>query len=323
VSDPTIRVVVLAYGAAREHGPLLDSLAAEGVGAERILLVHNPSEPGQQPPPAAGCEVLANERNLGYAAAMNRGIERQLERGCELLLLATHDARLREGALRAMTDAAARHPDYGALGPALVFAGTETPFSFGGTTGPGGGVGHRASAPPLRDGIAPCEWIDGGTMLLRAAALERTGGFDERFWGYYEDADLCLRLRRAGYGVGVVAAARADQAPGGSKRPGAWSYLLTRNGIAYARRFAGARGAAAASARAAWGVLLELARTAARLTPLRPGRPAERWAVAVGTARGAVDFYAGRWGPPPPSLPGMGDLRNAEATASTGAVDGG
>jgi len=305
-------VVLLAYGAGGEHGPLFETLAREGVAPERIVLVHNPSEPGQAPPPVpAGCETIATGRNLGYAAAMNLGIERQLRREPSLLLVATHDARLRPGALAAMVAAAEAEPRYGALGPVLLFDGSEEPFSFGGTTSRGGALDHRTEPPPAAADVAECDWIDGGTMLVRADALARVGAFDERLWGYCEDADLCLRLTRAGYGVGVVLAARADQAPGGSKRPGAWAYLLTRNGVAYAGRFAGPRGLAAATARAIGQALLELARAAARRGGLRPGPAAERWAVAVGTLRGLADLLRGRWGPPPPGLPGIGDVKNA------------
>jgi hypothetical protein len=42
----------------------------------------------------------------------------------------------------------------------------------------------------------------------------------------------------------------------------------------------------------------------------RPGGPREPWLLAVGTGRGAIDFLRGRWGPPPPGLPGMGDVSN-------------
>jgi GT2 family glycosyltransferase len=305
-----LRAVVLSYGTGGECQPLLESLIDEGVPADRILLVHNPSAPGE-PAPAVppGCEVLRASHNLGYAAGMNLGIERQLGRGGEHLLLLTHDARLRPGALRALLDAAHGNPEYAVLGPILVFTGTDTPFSYGGTTGAGGTMAHRTERPSAVDGIAPCDWIDGGTMLVATAALRRVGGFDERFWGYCEEAELCLRVSRAGFRIGVLVDARADQDPGGSKRPGPWAYLLARNGAAYARRAAGRRGVAAVTARAMLTALVDFARAAARGLRLRRGSPAEPWSVAVGTARGTLDFYRGRWGPPP-SLPGSGDVQN-------------
>jgi GT2 family glycosyltransferase len=306
----SLRAVVLSYGSGGEYRPLLTSLAAEGVAPGQILVVHNPARVGEPDPELpAGVELLRASHNLGYAGGMNRGIERQLERGCELLLLLTHDARLRPGALAALLDAAQAHPEFGLFGPALVLAGSEEPFSFGGLSCTAGGMAHRKHRPEAEDGIAACDWVDGGTVLVRAAVLERVGRFDERFWSYYEEAELCLRARRAGFGVGVVLAAVAEQAPGGPGRPGPWAYLMTRNGIAYSWRAAGPLGLARASSRGVFDVLLELARVAARGLRLRRGSPAEPWALAVGTARGLFDFCRRRWGPPP-SLPGSGDIGN-------------
>jgi GT2 family glycosyltransferase len=313
VADEDLGVAVLAYGAGGEFRGLIDSLLAEGVAPEAIVVVHNSAEPGEAAPRAvAGVEVVRTGANPGYAGGMNVGVARLLERGAEQLLVLTHDARLHPGALAALRGAAAAHPGFGILGPALVLTGTETPFSFGGVTGAGGANAHRKQ-PPLGDGdgILACDWVDGGTMLVRRQVFERVGVFDERFWGYVEEADLCLRARRAGFGVGVVAAAKADQAPGHGKRVGAWAYLTTRNGIEYAARARGLRGLATITLRSLWIVALNLLRAALRAARLRPGGPAEPWALAVGTWRGAVDRYRGRWGAPPPDLPGLGDLRNA------------
>lgn len=304
---------MLTYGVSAVHEPLLDSLLGEGISPGQILVVHNPAVPGE-PDPAVppGCEVLRASHNLGYAGGMNLGIERGLSRECDLLLLLTHDARLRAGALSTLLAAAAAHPQFGVLGPGLVFAGTETPFSFGGRTRSNGSTTHLTEGLVVEDGIAACDWVDGGTLLIRAQALAGTGGFDERFWSYCEEADLCLRISRAGFRVGVVPGALADQMPGGANRPGPWAYLMTRNGAAYAYRAAGLRGAAFITIRAGYEACGELARAAVRGLRLRRGSVEDPWAAAVGTLRGAADFYRGRWGPPPP-LPGAGDVSNVAA----------
>jgi GT2 family glycosyltransferase len=306
-----LRAVVLAYGAGGQFGAVVESLLGEGLAAGSILVVHNPAEPGEAPLPLPpGCRLVAAGRNLGYAGGMNLGIAAARESDPELLLLLTHDARLHRGALAALLGAARAQPRAGVLGPALVLAGTATPFSFGGITRPSGTNAHLRQPPPVAaSGVAACDWVDGGSMLVRAAALTRAGGFDEGFWGYCEEADLCLRVRRAGFEVGVVPAALADQEPGGAKRPGAWSYLLTRNGAEYARRAAGLRGAATICLRACGFVCFDLLRALGRA--LRGRDRGEPWATAVGTARGVLDFLRHRWGPPPPDLPGMGDLTNA------------
>jgi GT2 family glycosyltransferase len=301
--------VVLAYGAGGEYLRVLAALEEQGVPVERTIVVHNPAAPGEQlPAPPPGCETIEASHNLGYAAGMNLGIERLLENPPELVLVLTHDAALRPGALQRLV--AASEGRYGVLGPTLLLAGSEKPFSFGGTATATGALGHRTGRPGGGP-VAACDWVDGGTMLIRSEALRRAGNFDQRLWSYCEDADLCLRIRRAGFGVGIVLDAVADQAPGAAKRPGPWAYLRARNGLAYSQRLAGARGVAGGLLRWSGLAASELARTLARLTPLRPGDPAATWPVAVGTVRGILDFLRRRWGPPPP-LPGGGDLKNVE-----------
>jgi len=304
---------VLTYGTGGEYRPLLAALLASGLEPSSIALVHNPSAPGEAAPDDVdGCEVIAASHNLGYAAGMNLGIARQLVRPCDFLLLLTHDARLRAGSMERFLAAARANPRFGALGPVLLLTGTETPFSYGGIDLGGAGLDHRKVAPAATGLVSRCDWIDGGTMLLRADVLRRVGGFDAQFWGYAEDVDLCLRIRRAGFGVGVVLAARADQDPGGTKRPGPWAYLMTRNGLVYAYRSAGPRGLALMASRTVLSVLYELLRVLVLATPLRKGSPREPWAVAIGRSRGLVDYCLRRWGPPPPGLPGGGDLKNVE-----------
>jgi GT2 family glycosyltransferase len=307
-------VVVLTHGRSGEHAPLVDSLLTAGVESASIVVVHNPTAPGEPLPEAPpGCRVVQAPRNLGYAGGMNLGIAEQLAAGPpELLLLMTHDARLRGAALETLVATARRHPGYGVLGPALVFSGTDAPFSFGGMTRVNGTNTHLVERPAgLEGGVGRCDWVDGGILLIRAAALGDGKPFDERFWGYCEEADFCLRVRRRGLAVGVVVDALAEQEPAGAKRPGVWSYLLTRNGAEYAKRAVGARGAVTVEARALGTVLFSLARALARVFRKREGGVGEPWAVAVGTARGALDYLRGRWGPPPGDLPGMGDVGNA------------
>lgn len=311
-NEEGLGVAVLAYGGGGEFRALIESLAAEGVPASAIVLVHNQAAPGEAPPSAPdGVEVLATGANPGYAGGMNAGVRRQLERGAEQILVLTHDARLRPGALAALRGALAAEPGYGILGPALVLPDTDVPYSFGGVTDANGANSHRKALPPGAGEVLESDWVDGGTMLVRRAVFERVGEFDERFWGYCEEADLCLRARRAGFAVGVVPAARADQDSGMGKRIGAWAYLITRNGIEYAGRAEGARGLAASTLRALWLVALNLARAGLRAAHLRRGGTAEPWALAVGTWRGVVDRYRGRWGAPPADLPGIGDVGNA------------
>jgi N-acetylglucosaminyl-diphospho-decaprenol L-rhamnosyltransferase len=315
---PDAGIVVLTHGAGGEYRPLVESLLAEGVAPHAIVVVHNPVSP-QDPqllPPDDAIEVLRGDHNLGYAAGMNRGIARQRERGCDPIVLFTHDVRLRAGALRQLLDASRRHARHAVVAPVLMWPGTDEPFSYGGLTRTDGTNGHiRDPAAPGTDGLLACDWVDGSAMVLRRDALDQLVGFDERFFGYCEEADLCLRARRAGWRIAVVRDAVAEQAPAVRKRPGAWRYLLTRNSMEYARRAAGARGVIATLRRALRSTAYLGVRVLARSSGLRPGPAREPWVELVAVVRGTVDFLRRRWGPPPANLPGLGDMRFVERSS--------
>jgi glycosyltransferase involved in cell wall biosynthesis len=143
-------------------------------------------------------------------------------------------------------------------------------------------------------------------MLVRSEALRVVGLLDERFFMYFEETELCLRAAKAGWRIGVVLDANAEQIPGAGKRPGAYQYLLTRNGLAYALDAGGAWGLAGALARRVReGIDLIGVRHNPWLSPTVHSRARLEF---VATCRGVVDYVLGRWGPPPAGLPGLGDI---------------
>lgn len=198
-------------------------------------------------------------------------------------------------------------PEFAALGPVLVIAGTDTVFSVGGERSSAGhpynaAFGTPRTGWPLTDSVRRCAWLDGSSIMLRASALEVSGLFDTSLFGYTEDAFLCLSLERAGWSVGVVESAVAEQTGGAGSRPGAVAFLLARNGLRYARDSGG--GAYARSA------LRRLARETVhflRIAATGPERQASL-TMAFGTWVGVAAFLAGRGGAPPAWLPGRGDM---------------
>jgi N-acetylglucosaminyl-diphospho-decaprenol L-rhamnosyltransferase len=309
VNSEGLRVVILTHGSGRPWAPLLESLEREGLPLDRVVVVHNPTEPDEPRPTLPdGCELIPADRNRGYSVGMNLGLERQLERGGELVLVLTHDARFEPGSLAALVEAGRANPEYGVLGPAL-FLEDGTPFSAGGFTTDDGMLFHLPEAPADAGAIHDCDWVDGGTMLFRMDVMRQIGGFEERFFIYCEDAEICWRVTRTGAKVGVAVASRAEQSPGGAKRVGPWSYLLTRNGTYYAAEVRGRRGQIGATRRALRQIGLSLIRTVVRGLRIRKGPPGDTWALTVGTTRGLLDYRRGVWGPPP-RLPGSGDVKN-------------
>jgi N-acetylglucosaminyl-diphospho-decaprenol L-rhamnosyltransferase len=81
------------------------------------------------------------------------------------------------------------------------------------------------------------EWLAGSCLLIRRSAFEAIGGFDERFFLYCEDVDLCHRLRDAGYQVRYEPAAVAHHVGGASAPRGTTLPIYARSRVLYARKY--------------------------------------------------------------------------------------
>lgn len=291
--------VVLVYGRHDRHEDLIRALVDAGVEADAIAIIHNPLHPGD--PPCRSVDprtvVIQNPSNLGYGHGMNVGIAHQLARPVEFVLILTQETRLRPGTLDQLLGAAQANCRLGVLGPSLVFDGERPVRTFGGWIGRGQTGHHTKRADSSGADAIHCDWVDGAAMLIRADVLRAIGGFDEQFFMYFEDVDLCYRAAEAGWEVGVVSNAEASQTSGGADRPEAYGYLMSRNGLAFFRRTRGRRGVAERLA-ATIGESLSLIRTATG----RSADAAQRFSSLKrlrGVWRGVAAFLRHLSGPPP------------------------
>jgi len=195
-----------------------------GEGRLEILVVDNASAPQdlaclERLP--ASVELLRNGRNLGFAAANNRGIERAAGR---YVCFLNPDTRVLDGALEGLLQHCYGHRKVGAVGPkiwadderTLLLPPADSPtlsFVLAQLVGRAIPVLGRWHALRWRD-RALAFWrsraalsvpmLSGACVLTPRSVVERVGGFDERYFLYYEDADWCRRVRRAGYGLAYV-----------------------------------------------------------------------------------------------------------------------
>jgi len=156
--------------------------------------------------------VLSPDHNLGYGAAANR-----LVAACsqDYMLLLNSDTRLRPGALGALQAYLDQHPRTAVAGPRLVNADGTLQVSCFPFPSPlfallrATSLGHLAGRlPGLRqhylpawahDQARPVPWVVGAALAIRRAAFSAVGGFDESFFMYSEEVDLCYRLRASGW----------------------------------------------------------------------------------------------------------------------------
>lgn len=285
-------VVLVHWNQPERCATTIEAFAAQGDDV-RILVVDNGSERGARRrllEVARTCghevEVVVLPANRGFGAAANVGLRRFLAAGAEELgewvAVAPHDALPEPGALARLTELAASVPGTG-LASADVGDGhvpVVDPY-FGGMTRPA-----SCSA-----GLEPADYAHGTLFVAHRACLADIGLFDERYFAYCEEADLGLRARGAGWGVGLAHGARVVN-PGMRSGSELTDYLMHRNTLRLVREHFGRYHAAIR-------LLIGVAQLVRGVV-----RPSSRsWMFSArGRAWAMVDHLRGRTGVPPRRL---------------------
>jgi GT2 family glycosyltransferase len=160
--------------------------------------------------------------NLGYAGGNNAGIRHALERGAEWVVLLNNDARVAPGTFAALREAAAAHPRAGALAGKVFFddgsgrlwyagAGVRLALGYHGRV-----RGYGRQDGPEYARTEPTGRATGALMAVSRTAIEACGMLEEDLFAYVEDLEWSVRLRRAGFDVLFVPAARAWHRVSGS-----------------------------------------------------------------------------------------------------------
>jgi GT2 family glycosyltransferase len=148
-------------------------------------------------------ELIEAGSNLGFAGGCNVGIAHALATGADYVWLLNNDATVEPSALRELVDKACASLRNAAVGSAIYCAEETDRLQAWG----GGKVNFwlgrsHTFVRPVRD--EEVQFITGASLLLSRAAIEDVGVLDEGFFMYWEDADYCFRLRRAGWRLAVA-----------------------------------------------------------------------------------------------------------------------
>jgi N-acetylglucosaminyl-diphospho-decaprenol L-rhamnosyltransferase len=214
-SGPDLAVVVVNHNAGAFLARCLESVhtSAGDIGLE-VVVVDNASRDGSpRHAEEAGARVLRNERNRGFAPAANQGIGATT---APFVLLLNPDAEIVGGTLSALVKVARERPRAGAVGllvrnpdGSIQPSARRVPrlfealgHAFLGPIAPGNRFTRSYTMAGWdRTAEREVEWVSGSAMLLRRDATSEVGPFDDGYFMYVEDVDLCTRLRRAGWSV--------------------------------------------------------------------------------------------------------------------------
>jgi GT2 family glycosyltransferase len=218
--------VVVSHDSARVLPRCLESLAEAAAGRLEVVVVDGGSKDGSPDLVRAQfpfARVLELGGNRGFGAADNRGAT---EVASDALLLLNPDAWLVGDALDRLTDALDGDLRLGLVAPRLRYPDGRPQFVWAPDRGVVGealqkarnrfearGWSHRPLERLLR--LLDPGWLTVACALVRRAAFDQVGGFDPGYFLYFEDVDLGLRLRRAGWRAAVVEGATACHLGGG------------------------------------------------------------------------------------------------------------
>lgn len=234
-----VTAVLVNYNAGPELSRALRSIADELTGQPwEAIVIDNASSDGSSRAVAdfaPQARLVANTDNVGFARAANQGLA---SARADRVLIMNPDCRLVAGAFAAMDAELDADRECALVGPCILNPDGSVQGSARGDPDMLTGLFGRTlaaqrllpSLPPSRRNVVVAEairsaqpstvvdWLSGACLLARRDALQRVSGFDERYFLYWEDADLCKRLRAVGYHVRYVSGATAVHRVGVSSR---------------------------------------------------------------------------------------------------------
>lgn len=211
--EPLLSVVIVTYNTADLIGICLASVRSEQTIPVETFVIDNASSDGGAAVVRKGfpqVHTVENSENRGFGAANNQVFSRC--RGKYLLLL-NPDTVVRPGAFGEMIRYMDKHAEVGLAGAKLVNT-DGTPQDSVSFRYPG----ERQACGELQGLPGPIACVMGACQIVRPELMERLGGFDEDFFLYGEDQDLCLRIRKSGYEIGYVPTAEIMHHGGKSER---------------------------------------------------------------------------------------------------------
>jgi len=213
---PSLAIVIVTHDSGAEIGDCLESLAGRTEPhPTSVVVVDNDSTDGtpdlvRRRFPAV--QVVETGGNIGFGRANNLGAAKTWS---ELLLFLNPDTVVPAGAVQRLIGSLLHHPEAAVAGPRLVDGGGRAELSFGPPISPWGELKQKALLSLYNRKVRPAvryverlsrsggerAWVSGACLLIRRQDWQAVGGFDERFFMYTEDVDLCTTLRGRGRAI--------------------------------------------------------------------------------------------------------------------------
>ena len=213
---PRICAIVVNFNGTKLTCQCVDSLLSSNYSNLNIVIVDNGSEdrPGEffrERYPQ--CDVIESKENRGYSGGVNIGLEHGLKGDADFFLVLNNDTIIEQDMITILVQAADEHPNAGLISPKILYMEPKDYIWYdGGAFSLYFGISRhiRLRQKDTRTSLEPHQvsFISGCTFLIGRHTLEKVGLMDEKLFHIAEDADLSVRVRKAGYDLIYVPRAR-------------------------------------------------------------------------------------------------------------------
>ncbi|MBQ2897679.1 MAG: glycosyltransferase family 2 protein [Clostridia bacterium] len=207
----TLSVIIVNYNTKELLKKCVESVISTFSEAEIIVVDNASSDKSRELIKTLDVKYVLLEQNLGFSKANNIGLK---EATGDAVLFLNPDTIVKENTLKRCLEFLQSHPDAGAVGCRVVLPDGKmdkackrkfpTPFNSFCTLFKIAKIfprlGYNLSYLD-DDGVYEVDCLVGAFMMCSVSAIKKTGGFDENFFMYGEDIDLCLRIKKAGFKI--------------------------------------------------------------------------------------------------------------------------
>lgn len=235
--SPLVFILVLNYNGRETLLSCLRSIFRLEYPMFRVVVIDNASTDGSFESAKerySQAHFIRNSENVGFARGMNVGIRFALDQRAEYVWLVNPDTIVSKESLHRLVELLEHHASVGIASP-IIFTPSRRRIWFGG--GKIAWFRLRALHTKPRSRAIPFEtgFLSGCAPLVKVPVFRMVGLFDERFFLYYEDADLSIRTKRAGFPIVVHPKATITHSEE-SKRNPEKTYWLVRSGLFFFRK---------------------------------------------------------------------------------------
>ncbi|PIN86227.1 glycosyl transferase [Candidatus Woesearchaeota archaeon CG10_big_fil_rev_8_21_14_0_10_44_13] len=208
MKKPKVSIIILNWNQHDDTAECLRSIRLIDYGNYEVIVVDNGSEDGSEKrikKEFPEIKLVKNNENLGFTGGNNRGIGLAMGKGADYVLLLNNDTIVKKDFLSRLVQAAESDRNIGIVGPKIYYFDDPKKVWFTGgkidwNRGKVSIVDEKKDSRMSEKGIV-VDYVGGCAMLIKREVINKIGALDERFFIYFEETDMSIRIKKAGYKV--------------------------------------------------------------------------------------------------------------------------